>query len=107
MDARQDRGPVFPAPGPVYVESTKPLGGLAGESRSGDANGQWFRVLLTGGNYTYPDGANTFLQSALPLLGVNPPSRRTGRPTGPMSRVRPSSSPTCAPRPRRCRRPRR
>jgi phospholipid/cholesterol/gamma-HCH transport system substrate-binding protein len=70
-DTIQD--PVFPAVGPVYVESTKPFGGLAGESRSGDANGQWFRVLLTGGNYTYPDGAGKFLQSTAPLMGVNPP----------------------------------
>ena len=64
---------VFPAVGPVYVESTKPLGGLAGESRAGDANGQWFRVLLVGGNYTYPDGAGRIMESTLPLLGVNPP----------------------------------
>jgi phospholipid/cholesterol/gamma-HCH transport system substrate-binding protein len=70
-DTIQD--PVFPAVGPVYVESTKPLGGLAGESRAGDANSQWFRVLLTGGNYTYPDGAGKFLQSTAPLMGVNPP----------------------------------
>ncbi|MFL5846281.1 MAG: MlaD family protein [Solirubrobacteraceae bacterium] len=65
--------PVFPAVGPVYVESTKPLGGLAGESRSGDANGQWFRVLLTGGQYAYPQPAGNILQSTSPLLGVNPP----------------------------------
>lgn len=65
--------PVFPAVGPVYVESTKPLGGLAGESRAGDANGQWFRVLLTGGNYAYPQPGGTILQSTAPLLGVNPP----------------------------------
>ena len=64
---------VFPAPGPVYVESTKPLGGLAGESRAGDANGQWFRVLLTGGNYAYPEPGGQILQSTAPLLGVNPP----------------------------------
>jgi len=64
---------VFPAVGPVYVESTKPFGGLAGESRAGDANGQWFRVLLTGGNYTYPEPAGQFLQSTSPLLGANPP----------------------------------
>jgi len=64
---------VFPAVGPAYQESTKPLGGLAGESRAGDSNSQWFRVLLTGGNYTYPQPAGTFYQSALPLLGVNPP----------------------------------
>ena len=65
--------PVFPAPGPVYVESTKPFGGLSAESRSGDANGQWFRVLLTGGNYTYPTAAGQFLQSTFPLMGANPP----------------------------------
>jgi virulence factor Mce-like protein len=64
---------VFPAVGPVYVESTKPFGGLAGESRAGDANSQWFRVLATGGNYTYPEPGGQILQSALPLLGVNPP----------------------------------
>jgi phospholipid/cholesterol/gamma-HCH transport system substrate-binding protein len=69
--------PVFPAVGPVYVESTKPLGGLAGESRSGDANGQWFRVLLTGGQYAYPQPSGQILQSALPLLGVNPPPPAT------------------------------
>lgn len=65
--------PVFPAVGPVYVESTKPLSGLAGESRSGDANGQWFRVMLNGGALAYPLGTNLVLQSASPLLGVNPP----------------------------------
>ena len=71
LDTIED--PVFPAVGPVYVESAKPLGGLAGESRSGDANGQWFRVLLTGGQYAYPQPAGNIIQSASPLLGVNPP----------------------------------
>jgi phospholipid/cholesterol/gamma-HCH transport system substrate-binding protein len=70
-DTIQD--PVFPAVGPVYVESAKPFGGLAGESRAGDANGQWFRVLLTGGQYAYPQPAGNILQSTAPLLGVNPP----------------------------------
>jgi hypothetical protein len=64
---------VFPAVGPVYQESTKPLGGLAGESRTGDSNSQWFRVLASGGNYTYPEPGGQFLQSTFPLLGVNPP----------------------------------
>lgn len=70
-DTIQD--PVFPAVGPVFVESTKPLSGLAGESRAGDANGQWFRVLLTGGGFAYPQEGGNILQSAAPLLGVNPP----------------------------------
>src|SRR4051794_17421717 len=64
---------VFPAVGPVYQESTKPLGGLGGESRTGDANSQWFRVLVSGGNYTYPEPGGQILQSTFPLLGVNPP----------------------------------
>ena len=70
-DKIQDK--VFPAVGPVYVESTKPFGGLAGESRAGDANGQWFRVLLGGGQYAYTLPGGQVLQSAAPLLGVNPP----------------------------------
>jgi virulence factor Mce-like protein len=65
--------PVFPAVGPVFVESTKPFSGLAGESRSGDANGQWFRVLLSGGVFAYPQAGGNILQSAAPLMGVNPP----------------------------------
>jgi phospholipid/cholesterol/gamma-HCH transport system substrate-binding protein len=62
----------FPTDRTVYEESTKPLGGLAGESRSGDANGQWFRVLVAPANYAYPLGSNFFLTGE-PLKGVNPP----------------------------------
>ena len=63
----------FPATGPVYTELPKPFPGLAGESRSGDANGQWFRVLATGGTNLVQFAPNTFGTTALPLLGVNPP----------------------------------
>jgi phospholipid/cholesterol/gamma-HCH transport system substrate-binding protein len=63
----------FPSPGQVFEESTKGLAGLSGESRSGDANGQWFRVMLTGGNYAYPQGADRFLITGQPIQGVNPP----------------------------------
>jgi phospholipid/cholesterol/gamma-HCH transport system substrate-binding protein len=70
QDTIQDKA--FPATGKVFEESTKPLVGLAGESRSGDANGQWFRVLLGGGNYSYPDGAGGFMESTFPLEGANP-----------------------------------
>ncbi|HEY3019584.1 MAG TPA: MlaD family protein [Solirubrobacteraceae bacterium] len=69
----------FAAPGPVYEESVKPLPGLAGESRSGDANGQWFRVLLTGGQYAYPMGDGQFLFNGRPIEGANPPAP-TARP---------------------------
>jgi phospholipid/cholesterol/gamma-HCH transport system substrate-binding protein len=64
---------VFPATGRVFEESTKPLGGLAGESRSGDANGQWFRVLVNAGLYTLPLDNDRFLLTTTPLLGANPP----------------------------------
>ena len=48
---RKDKvaGQEVPGHRPVYQEAPKPLPGLAGESRSGDANGQWFRVLAAGG----------------------------------------------------------
>ena len=41
MDTVPDKQ--FPAEGKVYEEAPKPLPGLAGESRSADANGSWFR----------------------------------------------------------------
>jgi virulence factor Mce-like protein len=63
----------FPAVGPVYQEQTKPLVGLAGESRTFDANGQWFRVALNAAQYATPLGSNRFLLSDRPLLGANPP----------------------------------
>jgi phospholipid/cholesterol/gamma-HCH transport system substrate-binding protein len=64
----------FPAHGPVYEEATKPLPGLAGESRSGDANGQWFRVMLTSPKFAYPFGTDKFFLTGQPLQGVNPPT---------------------------------
>jgi phospholipid/cholesterol/gamma-HCH transport system substrate-binding protein len=63
----------FPAHGPVYQEATKPLPGLAGESRSGDANGQWFRVMLDTPKFAYPFGTEKFFLTGQPLQGVNPP----------------------------------
>jgi len=65
--------PNFPSTGTVFQEAPKPLVGLAGESRTGDANGLWFRVLLNAGNYTYNLGNNRFVQTAFPFLGANPP----------------------------------
>jgi hypothetical protein len=64
----------FPATGPVYVDSVKGLPGIAGESRAGDANGQWFRVLVSGGLYAYPEPAGSFLVTGNPLMGANPPA---------------------------------
>ena len=71
--------PKFKPTGPVYQELPNPFPGLAGESRSGDANGQWFRVLAAGGTNLVNFGNNTFGTTALPILGVNPP-KPTKRP---------------------------
>jgi virulence factor Mce-like protein len=65
--------PNFPAAGPVHQTTVKWLPGLAGESRSGDANGQWFKVLGTGGTETVQLGQGVFGTSTMPLIGVNPP----------------------------------
>jgi phospholipid/cholesterol/gamma-HCH transport system substrate-binding protein len=63
----------FPAQGRVFEEMPKPLPGLAGESRSGDANGQWFRVLAAGGKNLVTMKPGVFATTAEPLLGANPP----------------------------------
>jgi hypothetical protein len=65
--------PDFPAIGPVFQEQTKPLIGLAGESRSFDANGQWFRVALNAGQFGTPFGDGRTLLTDRPVLGANPP----------------------------------
>jgi virulence factor Mce-like protein len=69
----------FPSTGPVYTELPKPFPGLAGESRSGDANGQWFRVLAAGGTNLVQFDPGVFGTTALPILGVNP-RKPQGRP---------------------------
>ena len=65
--------PNFPAVGKVYEEAPKPLPGLSGESRSGDANGQWVRVLTSAGDRTINIGNGFFAQAYRPLIGTNPP----------------------------------
>jgi virulence factor Mce-like protein len=73
----------FKPTGPVYQELAKFLPGLAGESRSSDANGQWFKVLGTGGPETVSLGDGLFGTSLFPLLGVNPAPQRTRPPLEP------------------------
>jgi virulence factor Mce-like protein len=73
----------FPPVGTMHEEQAQVLPGLAGESRSGDANGQWFRVLLGAGNYTYRSEAGEFYQTALPILGTNPPTPKQRPPLEP------------------------
>ncbi len=65
--------PNFPAQVPVYEEATRALPGLAGESRSGDANGQWFRILAAGGPNLVTLKPGVFAAVPLPIGGANPP----------------------------------
>jgi virulence factor Mce-like protein len=63
----------FPAQGPVYTEAPKGFVGLGGESRSGDSNGQWFRVLAASGTNLVTFRPGVHATTAFPILGVNPP----------------------------------
>ena len=63
----------FPETGPVYQSAVKWLPGLAGESRSFDANGQWFKVLGSGGVETVQLGNGILGLPLFPVEGVNPP----------------------------------
>ena len=73
----------FPTHGPVYQELAKFLPGLAGESRSFDANGQFFKVLGTGGAETLNLGNGVFGSTFEPVVGVNPPPVRDRPPLRP------------------------
>ncbi len=70
--------PNFPAAGPVFEELAQVLPTLAGESRSFDANGQWFRVLGGGGTETVTLGRGLFGTTG-GNVGNNPP-KATRRP---------------------------
>jgi len=63
----------FPATGPAHQEFFKVLVGLSGESRSSDANGQFFKTLGTGGLDTVSLGNGLFGATASPIRGTNPP----------------------------------
>jgi phospholipid/cholesterol/gamma-HCH transport system substrate-binding protein len=73
----------FPATGPVYQDLAKFLPGLAGESRSFDANGPWFKVLGSGGAETLNLGNGVFGSAVEPIVGINPPPVRTRPPLRP------------------------
>ncbi|HVF78023.1 MAG TPA: MlaD family protein [Solirubrobacteraceae bacterium] len=73
----------FPTKGPVYQDFGKFLPGLAGESRSFDANSQYFKVLGTGGPETLNLGNGLFGTIAEPLVGNNPPPIRRRPPLKP------------------------
>jgi virulence factor Mce-like protein len=63
----------FPETGPVFQSAVKWLPGLAGESRSFDANGMWFKVLGSGGFETLQLGNGVLGVPLFPVEGVNPP----------------------------------
>jgi virulence factor Mce-like protein len=73
----------FPETGPVFQSAVKWLPGLAGESRSFDANGQWFKVLGSGGLETVQLGNGVLGIPLFPLEGVNPPASTTRPPLHP------------------------
>ena len=83
--------PNFPAVGPVYDEGVKFLPGVGGESRSGDANGKWFRVLLVAPRFVTPTVNGNFLLSANQIMGTNPPKPAAvpGQPNGERPALRP------------------
>jgi virulence factor Mce-like protein len=70
----------FPATGPVYQTGVKWLPGIAGESRSFDANGQYVRSLAQTGNFAYATGDGRQFLTTEPIAGVQPPKSLTGRP---------------------------
>lgn len=70
----------FPATGRVFEEQVKWMPGIAAESRSHDANGQYIRSLANGANYAYPITSNRFFLTGAPLLGTNPPRQGTPPP---------------------------
>jgi phospholipid/cholesterol/gamma-HCH transport system substrate-binding protein len=73
----------FPTKGPVYQDMAKFLPGLAGESRSYDANSQYFKVLGTGGAETLNIGNGLFGTVLEPIVGNNPPPIRKRPPLTP------------------------
>jgi phospholipid/cholesterol/gamma-HCH transport system substrate-binding protein len=72
--------PFFPPSGPVYQEAWKGFPGLAGESRSFDANGQYVRSLAGAANYTFATGDGRRFFTTSPLQGIQPPRKPDGRP---------------------------
>jgi phospholipid/cholesterol/gamma-HCH transport system substrate-binding protein len=73
----------FPTHGPVYQDLAKFLPGLAGESRSFDANGQFFKVLGAAGAETLNLGNGLFGSTLDPIVGNNPPPVRDRPPLRP------------------------
>ncbi|MGI8559599.1 MAG: MlaD family protein [Solirubrobacteraceae bacterium] len=69
----------FPAVGQIFQEFPKSLVGLGADSRAGDANGLWFRVLAATGNVAFPSGPGQLTLANLPVAGGNP-QKPAGKP---------------------------
>ena len=94
MDART-RSPTTSSrpPGRSTRSSVKPFPGLAGESRSGDANGQWFRVLAAGGTQPRAFGRPASRHDRAAAAGRQPAaSRSSARRSTPTCRARPADA---------------
>jgi virulence factor Mce-like protein len=72
--------PNFKSSGPVYQTASKQFTGLAAESRSLDANGQYVRSYGNNANYATLLGDGRMFLSELPFQGVNPPRKTGGAP---------------------------
>jgi hypothetical protein len=59
--------------GKIYQEASKQFVGLAAESRSFDANGQYVRSYAQNANYAMFTGDGRVFLTDLPVLGVQPP----------------------------------
>jgi virulence factor Mce-like protein len=66
--------------GMVYEEGVKWMPGIAGESRSFDAHGQYIKTLAQTANYAYALGDGRFYFTTKPIQGVNPPKAAKGHP---------------------------
>jgi ABC-type transporter Mla subunit MlaD len=66
--------PAFPSTGPIFQDGIKWLPGIAGESRSFDANGPYIRTLAKQANFAVPLGDGRFYLTDTPVEGVNPPN---------------------------------
>jgi hypothetical protein len=64
--------PEFPSPGKVFEETGYGLSGIAGESRSGDANGQYIRVAAGGGTNTLNPTNSGFVVQSDPASSTEP-----------------------------------
>ena len=72
--------PNFKSAGPIYQVASKQFVGLAAESRSFDANGQYVKSYANNGNFATVIGDGRFFFTDQAVQGVNPPPKRGGAP---------------------------